>query len=504
VASAIYKRELLTLQARIENPDDIVLFEEARRCFEAGALRSAYLMTWIAAAESMKSKLALMAQRDHGLAKVMGEIARLEAAERPTDRVVAEAAREFGLITSEEHLQLQYLYTMRGVYAHPLGASPSELDVVAALYVIVDSVLSREPQLRKGYAAQVVRSLFSDVHLLDDIRAVVDDYGRSVTRRLSTDTVPYLFGALVRDMEGVSQDPDLQLMARRGEWFAVGALTESGIDLQSAKWELEQSVASFPVSCSRILSAPTIWPRLAGQIQDSVLGHLLAPVVSGKTTTPSSDALARAFGLSHGGLLNGRQDERLAAAIINADYTSLMLAHAPLSATLPKVIADLKSHDWYAQNPAMAMVSHVGPTAVGGLAAAQQSELGRNVLQAAEGGANGAIGLLAVLDIAEDPWPSEFVTGLALEVFVNEALQFRWKGRRLWSVSRAIAAHPDVDAILAALSQAIEGSTPKGWPDDYHTAAAEVAAAVVKLDVPIGEILIALQRKCLEYPATEL
>ncbi len=86
-----------------------------------------------------------------------------------------------------------------------------------------------------------------------------------------------------------------------------------------------------------------------------------------------------------------------------------------------ELLQTLKVHNYYVQNPACTSVLLHGPEWMASLHGDLQEALGRNVLQAADGGALEARRLLD--GIAKDgiSWPVRFVAGIFMECFVNES-----------------------------------------------------------------------------------
>ena len=91
--------------------------------------------------------------------------------------------------------------------------------------------------------------------------------------------------------------------------------------------------------------------------------------------------------------------------------------------------------------------------------------LGRNVLQAGEGGARSARGFLESLAEDATSWPLGVVRGVALESFTNENNDIRPKDRRLGLVLSALSQLDDVqrDEIIAAASASVDAGTPREW-----------------------------------------
>ncbi|OLC61003.1 MAG: hypothetical protein AUH89_03125 [Ktedonobacter sp. 13_1_40CM_4_52_4] len=90
----------------------------------------------------------------------------------------------------------------------------------------------------------------------------------------------------------------------------------------------------------------------------------------------------------------------------------------------------------------------------------QQEELGRNILQAADGSSRSALAYLSA--VRRDPSDLEqpFLKGLIFEAFVNERLEFRFKEERMAVILDLLTNQKDIEAELV---EAIDASTPKSW-----------------------------------------
>jgi hypothetical protein len=189
---------------------------------------------------------------------------------------------------------------------------------------------------------------------------------------------------------------------------------------------------------------------------------------------PLVEQLGRLWRLAEAGALSQKDIRRLQDAVARADYTALTAAHVPPSLIAPRIIEDLVSHNWYTQNPAIQALRGLGIEGVAGLPATVQEELGRNVLQAADGGAHRATGLLNELRAFAPAWPRAFVQGVLVETLVNSDGKFRLKADELPSPIAIAANHPDAAAIFARVGDELREAVPKSGP---NSAASDVAEA---------------------------
>lgn len=454
-----------------------MLFDEVARCLSAKAYRAAYILTWVCAAESLRSKFVTMSDRDAEVGRILGQIEHAEQQDHPADKLLLEKAGYVGIVSEEEQTKLAHIREMRNIYAHPSGAGPGMDEALTALIVVGDIVLSRPPLLRQGYVANLVRSLFDDRHFLDDIPERVREYAAGVARRVHPDVLPFLFGKLAERLEPTTRDPELGLFFRRGVEFATVLLEHVGPNLSDDRWNLVQVIQRYPKACSLILSAATVWTHLPDQPKDMILGHLVEPVEGGIVQPPTSAAFGRAWELKQTGRLSARQEQRVTESIERSPYSVLRDAGVSLSGYVQKVVSDLASHNWHVQNPAAKAVRDAGIDESGQLEAGLQEELGRNILQAADGTAVGAESLMRLLRGGDSDWPRRLIEGLLLETLVNEQAQFRLKERHFANALRIALEHAEVAGIFEHAVEAVRSSLPKfDWtaPEEYDQAVAKI------------------------------
>ena len=131
--------------------DDLPLFEEAVRSAGIGALRAAYMMIWLACAESLKRRFREAKLRDDTAGKIVGEIEDQEKEHRAIDKYLLDQAHEYGFLSDSGQAMLNQVYEMRCLYAHPYQEAPSPEKVTDAAATVVELVLSKPVKLRHGY-----------------------------------------------------------------------------------------------------------------------------------------------------------------------------------------------------------------------------------------------------------------------------------------------------------------------------------------------------------------
>lgn len=484
---------LAAMAGRISEDVDRPLFEEATTCLRAGALRAAYIMGWISAAESLRNKFAAMAERDRQAGNVLTQVEKLEKAGGGTDSYLLVQAGKLGLVSQAELKKLGHVRDMRNLYAHPRGAGPTEQDVLAALGIVVDCVLSRPLLLRHGYANDLLADLFEGRHFLADDEEVVRGYAAGVAGRLHPDAAPYLLRKLVERFEKVSGDHELARLQRRGEWFLAGFLSELKPDLSAPGWRIIDVVKSRPAVAARLLGVPEVYRLLPRQAQGIVFGHLADPDAEGGATAPRFLRIQQARTLASAGVLEPEQLAAVRVEEAEAPYPALRDAGVPIERYVERLLGDLRSHTWDRQNLASGALSNAGPREVSRLRPDVQEQLGRNVVQAADGSAWGAQGLIERLRRSPGSWPEAFARGLLLETLVDDAGKFRPKDAWLPEALTIALSHDRAEQILATTIERVRTSEPKSklvliedWEDGKNGYDSAVDSLKAVLEDPTG------------------
>ena len=162
------------------------------------------------------------------------------------------------------------------------------------------------------------------------------------------------------------------------------------------------------------------------------------------------------------GLLSDEQKKKLQ----NLDLHVIKAANLKITTCYDTIIAALKSHDWYRQNPAIELISSNGENEIAALLPAKQEELGRNILQAADGESSSAWTYLLTVRRDLSSLEKPFLKGLIFEAFVNEKLEFRFKIKYMTMVLDLLTKRQDIEVELIV---AIDASKRKGmvFKSDY-------------------------------------
>ncbi|RMH17673.1 MAG: hypothetical protein D6698_08045 [Gammaproteobacteria bacterium] len=450
--------DLSNYSAAILYSEDRPLFDDAVAAAKAGALRAAYVMIWLACAESLKRRFREAQKRDSAAGSIVGDIETKEREHRSVDKFVLDKAHEYGFLSDPGHTILNHVYEMRCLYGHPYEEAPSQEQVSHAAAVVVEHVLSKPVKLRHGFGKQLLKSLLENRNYLDDQQTAVTAFTKDIIPRLDESIHGWLLDKYWEELEELADDSSMAIFFRRGIWFCRTMLTEVGVDVFSHD-EWHERAGRFPKTLMRVCGIADIFKEIGNRAQDALVGSIL---VESSTHASVLTYLER---LNNDGALSVRQQERFTERISEMDSSELRSAALSTKTCYEKLIAAMKSYDWYVQNPAIELIVSNGPDQAAELTEQQQIELGRNILQSAEGASNMAARFLVRLSDEGSRWPLGIVRGIALETFTNEKQELRFKTKHLHRVLDALDRLPntELEQVVAEVSESIVKSEPQFW-----------------------------------------
>lgn len=410
------------LQAYVDavlEEEDKVLLREASDCLAAGARRAAYITVWLATAEALRRKFFAAQTFDGQAGQIVGRIEQREASHKAIDGLLIDKAREYGFVSDSESQRLRHLYENRNIYGHPYEESPTEEAVLAAAADAVDVVLGRDVRLRHGYLDRQVERLTGDTAFLADDPASVATFAEQVHRRSGADLRLWLVRKMLAALAPIFADPSQDLLQRRGVQFLRAFLLAEPAVFDD--WDAADDLPDHPDVLPGLLADASLFGHVSDHAQDIVVNVL----VQRAPADPSF--LELLWDLKEDGALRQSHEEQFDALIDAMPLPRMTGRGIPLRAYWPRVVAGLASHSWDPQNSAISTLRAAGPDEIAELDVTDQEELGRQVMQAAEGTAWRAENLLGQLTHTDPAWPPKLVEGAAVEPFLAVDGQIRLK-----------------------------------------------------------------------------
>ena len=459
--------DLTNYADNILSEEDLPLFDEAIKAGKTGALRAAYLMIWLACAESLKRRFREAQKRDDTAGKIVGQIETKESEHKAVDKFLLKEAYNYGFLSDSDHTGLNHVYNMRCIYGHPYEEAPSQEQVSHAAQVVVASVLSKPVTLRHGFGKTLLKNLLEEPSFLDDQQTVVKAFAKDILPRLDESIHGWLLDNYLKELEKIAGDSSMSVFFRRGMWFSGKVLMIVGVDVFTHDDWHERTI-KFPKILMHVCSSADIFGEIGERAQDSLVGFIL--VESGS----HASILRHLERLNNNGALTIRQKERFVEHVSKLDIASIHSSCLSTQTCYGRLIDAMKSSNWYAQNPAVDLIISNGPDQTAILDEERQVNLGRNILQCAQGGARSASRFLEELSKDGLSWPFNVVRGITLESFTNESNEIRFKIIHLDRVITALGQlknEQQVQLISEIVASVNEGSL-KSWvdQDDFETA----------------------------------
>lgn len=457
---ALKSVDLSSYAKNIHSYEDHPLFDDAVEAGKAGALRAAYVMIWLSCAESLKRRFREAQRRDGAAARIVGEIEDKEREHRSVDKIVLGKALEYGFISDSAHTILNHIYDMRCIYGHPYEEAPSQEQVSHAAAVVVEHILSKPVKLRHGFGSQLLKSLLEERSFLDDQQTSVEAFAKDILPRLDESIHGWLLDKYWGELEKIAGDSSMSIFSRRGICFSRTMLLEVGVDTFSND-EWHDKICKFPKVLMRVCGIAGVFKKIGKRAQDSLVGLILSEAGT------RASVLTHLERLNNSGALTKRQQERFIEHVSEMGIGAIRSAGLSTLTCYGKLIDAMKSHNWYVQNPAIDLIVSNGPDQAAELNEEHQINLGRNILQCAEGTEKSACRFLEELSKDGSSWPFDVVRGIALESFVNEDNQIRFKDRHLGRVLSALGQlkPKQRNQLTADIAASVDAGTPKDWMD---------------------------------------
>ena len=448
------RTNLSEYQNRVLADEDKPLFDEAVDSAQVGALRGAYILLWLSCLESLKRKFKEAALRDHTVQKIVGEFEERENKHQSIDKFILSEAQEYGFVSDVAYQKLENIYKMRCVFGHPYKEVPTVEEVRHAACIVVESVLSKPTTLREGYVSSLIENLMESSYL-DNYEPTVSRYVESITPKIDESVYGYFVEKYMKKIEPVAADLSLELLTDRATWFLRRFLELVGCKIFNAdQWH--DLVIKYPqILCLILAKRPGLFKEIGQRAQDSIVTRL----INNSNLIPSG--LSDLECLYDNNALNDRQEARFKKAIKTSRIETLIASGLQTSTCFDKIIEDLRSRDWYTQNPVMQLIMQNGENNLGNLEADQAEILGRNILQAANGDANYAIRFLDWWIAEPDAWPDDMLRGALLECFLDDDYKFRLKIERLDNIMRILSKHEKRDELINFLHIKLKDSEAK-------------------------------------------
>ncbi|HIZ28874.1 MAG TPA: hypothetical protein H9673_06770 [Candidatus Adamsella sp.] len=436
-------------------PEDIdkVLIKEAVKIIHCGQYRAAYILIWLACIESILERFKKLSLTDSVAKKFHDEITNISEGKQATDKIILTKAKEYGFIDAIEENKLKQIYENRCIYAHPYNQSPKLENVDSAFVDVIDIILAKTLYFTKNNIKQEISKLTNNMLYVANFPASIERHTEFLLKRIETDNLMLFIQGYFEKLDQYLTKSTKTEEVNLGINLLSVLLKKTDIaELPNADWH--QITMKLKIVDSFILLEPVLFSKIGFDAQNTLL-------------TKAKNLINRYLPVLNG-IINLIKTKVLTTDqynIIQQELNNLSLevfanSDADLNFLYDRIISDLKSYNWYVQSPAILIIINK-KSSLKDLPIDKQIELGRNVLQTANGGENEARAFLESQDIYS--LPVDFLKGIIFEVFVNENNEIRYKERCIESVLSIInnMNTAERDTILEELIRTIERSNIK-------------------------------------------
>ena len=307
------------LRGTIVDPNDLVLYDEAQLCLEAGADRAAYIISWIAAAEGLLGKFRTMAMMHTALGRFVGSFEAAQRSGTAKDAELIAKAFEVGIINQPERTQLEAMRDLRNQYGHSTALAPSHASAAHALHTAVTTVLAKQALIMHGAAKDLAIRASTDRHLVPQDKTAIDAFTHSRAVVIHYDARPIFIRELLVGANRQLRDVNGELLADRCLRMAVIALQEWHEPLAQPRWNVDQMQQDFSAAAADVFSDPVIWKLLEEEYQNRILSYCLDSSTGAQFTRAPGRLLVHADRLRAEGLLTDSQRTRVHEHLITED-----------------------------------------------------------------------------------------------------------------------------------------------------------------------------------------
>lgn len=443
-------------KSRIYDNSDEILFDEIVKCIDAQAYRSANIMICISFTESLYKKLEILAESNNKISQDLENYR-----EQGKDFLLIKYAKDYNLINELEYNQLNTIMDARNKYAHPTFESPTENQVISYLYFAVEYVLKRPPYYSFLYAKSFIENhLAVDPFYWEGKNNIqIRNYAKNFFTRLDKNTLKPVLKLLFQSLEKLFNDYD-----------KIGCINNCLIYLNElisleevflTEEEFNDYLDKYRQTSCHIFTYGNNWHILDSRSKSRIFNYA-ADFESGIFS--ESEFVNIFYPLYESNLLESEFSSKFCDILDEISLDSILYSNVSSKIYFKKIIDYFKTHTFGYQNTAMKALYKLD---LNQFEDYELEEIGRNILQSAEGNAWDCMNLI---DYFYEEKNTKFhdinlVQGILNEVFVNENNFFRYKISSVRRVLLLINQYPHHDELLNTLLSNIESSRPKN--DDF-------------------------------------
>lgn len=445
-------------KSKIHDKSDEILFDEIVKCIDAKAYRAANIMICISFTESLYKKLEILAESNN---KISQDLENYQ--NQGKDFLLIKYAKDYNLINELEYSQLNTIMDARNNYAHPTFESPTENQVISYLYFAVEYVLQRPPYYSFLYAKSLIENhLAIDQFYWEGKNNIqIQNYAKNFFRRLDKNSLNPVLKLLFESLEKLFADYNENKIGCINNCLIYLNEILSLDEIFLTEEDVNDYLDKYKQTSCHIFTYRDNWHGLDSRSKSRIF-YYAADFEKGIFS--ESEFINIFYPLYESDLLETELSSKFSDILDEISLDSILYSNVSSQVYFKKIIDYFKTYTFGYQNTAMRALYKLDLNQFEDF---ELEEIGRNILQSAEGNAWDCMNLI---DYFYEKKNIKFhninlVQGILNEVFVNEHDYFRYKISSARRVLLLIHQYPNHEEILNNLLSNIELSKPKN--DDF-------------------------------------
>lgn len=445
----------------VDDSGDKELFGEIVSCIDSGSYRSASVMIWVLCAESLYNKLKRLSV---GNRRIKNDLSNWEINDK-NEADLLDLCKSHDLIDDIDYNHLNIIRDARNTYAHPNYIAPTKNQVLAYLFFALNSVLSKSSKYSYLEAKNLIELLLRDPYQLGNRNnAQIRSYSRNFIVKLNSNIYNPILKLLFESTEEIFWDfePEKQ------KCLDIGLILIKELILTAPNLINENICTNFlntfRVTSCHIFSEVEIWQLLDSNTQYKTFMY------SSKfedETLSEIDFLNIFNKLREDELLSQELTEKFDKILAENSPNIVLNSEVSSDMQFSKLIDDLKSYNWYVQNPVAQLIRQLD---LDKFEDNQLEIIGRNLLQAADGGSWESQRTINsfLMRFERDMVPEPIIRGIVFEIFVNDENEFRFKEYYSDGIIKRISTKEKFNSIYLQLIDKIKDSFAKNDKFCYY------------------------------------
>lgn len=443
-----------SLEARIIDETDKILFHEAIKCLNIQCYRAGYIISWISIVESLKRRIAEAETiGDKGAAKAMSKFEAEEKLKKSIDKSIIEESKNIHLIDDAEYAKLEFLWGQRCVFAHPYLREPSEDELKYIISQSVDISLSKPLVYKKPYIKSLIDDISTKFHYFSNNDEVIKEHAESFVSRVDPKLHPFMHKAICAKISELLTDETKEIFINRLQLFDIALLKFSNIPLACSDWRLEDFALQNIDATFRCYINNEIWNKIPIRIKEIAVTYATENK-SSKNLIFSRRIIAN---IQASGNLETRFSEQFSEFIEKISFSEAYEYYSDNCLLAKRVIKELASGFVEKQREVFVFLNTpISATFMSQISEIEKVELGKYCFYAANQGCNAAKGFISKSTGIESPVKAGIFSGC----FINRNT-LHFQSEYLSQVINSINAENDKDIsfIFSIVKSNIKGAT---------------------------------------------